>query len=372
MATFLEALGQVARQTYCFALGNFDNGARALGRIAPGAAAISRVSGAVKAQLCSESPDPIPAPEPEFEGGQCPGVTYQVNYSGQVFFGDCSSIPTSGNINAIGPIGGSFYDNSGSAVPGTPPGCSTAPGTAFRINTGDGPVTIFGAGGGVSGSITGVSPVGGGANNCGDPPPVFPPPGDIIIEGDDITYEGDDNISITVPTSFIFSPVYVDLDGSLNVPVTIDVGGVEFSGTLEIAPEFNLDLRPGGIETGPGIVDDPTVPDEVDDPTPPPDDEPDELPIIGVLVFSNLDDRNRATQLSSTGGPDILAPRIASVQFAIKTGNSIAWTSDQDVKSKEAYIPCIPPQGAVAVRVTFLDGAVGRFTAVRGRPLTAA
>lgn len=372
MATFLEALGQVARQTYCFALGNFDNAARAYGRIAIGPAAISRVSGAVRAQLCNGPPTPTPLPPPPFNGGQCP-VAYNITWEQRTQAPGGGFQWTARSRIAPGLIGPVSITSSDAPLDCDPPLRASQEG--IRGFNGGG-ATLLGTGG-CGDIIPGYRNLvltrrDGQADNCGDPPIVVPPPGDIIIEGDDVTYEGDDNVNITVPTAFVFAPVYVDLDGSLTVPFTVDVGGVEFSGTLEVAPEFTFNIRPKDIDGGPGNVDDPTVPDEVDDPTPPPDEEEDALPIIGVLVFSNLDDSNRATELSSDGGPNILAPRIGSVQFAIKTGNSIAWTSDQDVKSNEAYIPCIPPQGAVAVRVTFAPGAVGRFTPVRGRPLTTA
>lgn len=364
MATFLEALGQVAKQTYCFALGNFDFGARSLGRAFPGAAAVSRVSGALKGQLCDESPDPIAGPPPDFTGGQCADINYNITWN----IVNPGSAPIPQDAQRFGPLRLSKALNPGDANAGCDP---SEPFRRFTMLSSGTPQGLA-SGCGVNISGLTVTPLGGEADDCGDPDPEPPPPpGDVIIEGDDITYEGDTNVSITVPTSFVFAPVYIALDGSIRVPVNIDVGGVEFKGELTVAPEFNLTIKPAGPESGPGAPDDPDgigEPGEPSDPIPNVDDQ--EATIVGVLVFSDVDTDAAPSGVLFPTGPDLYVPRLASVQFAIRTQDSIGWTSDLDVKNLECYVPCPAPQGAIAVRVSPMPGVSSRFTAVRSIPLT--
>jgi len=152
----------------------------------------------------------------------------------------------------------------------------------------------------------------------------------------------------------------------------VDVGGVEFTGNVEISPNFEVNIRPRGITDGPGGRDGGDDGGGADDPVPVPEEEEENSPIIGVLVFSAAAGTNKATLLNSNGGPNIYAPRIASVQFAIKTGDSVGWTADQDVKNLESYVPCPAPQGAIAVRVTPQPGFTLEFDPVRAEPLTTA
>jgi len=152
--------------------------------------------------------------------------------------------------------------------------------------------------------------------------------------------------------------------------VTIDVGGVTFKGELEVSPKFELNIKPTKIVAGPGRPDD-EDPSGGQPQVEVPEDEEDVDVIVGVLVFSTLvGNSNDATGFPSVGGPTFLVPRLGSVQFAIKTGNSIGWTSDVDVKNLECYVPCPAPQGAIAVRVTPIAGVTRTFTPVRGKPLT--
>jgi len=209
------------------------------------------------------------------------------------------------------------------------------------------------------------------SDNCGDPPPIIGAPSDVTYEAPDITYNIDDSTEITVPISFVFSPAFLDINGSINVPVKFDVGGVEFSGAVEISPEFNFEFNPSGVGGGPGTVDDPDGIGEPGIPSDPVED-PEEgtLPIIGVLVYSDIDPDGDPSGILFPAGPNIYVPRLASVTFLIKTANSTGWTPDQDVKNLECYVPCPALQGAIAVRVSPMRGVTSRFSAVRGRLLT--
>lgn len=371
MVGFSNALTDFMRSNLCTALGVLGPAVTLGQKLSPIGFPPVNVPNALSMLLCDAPPDRLPPPEPPFTGGQCVGRTYTVTMEVESYpFSDCSTFgPGTTSLGFPGPIRGLVTRTE------SPSGdlCTPA-GNAVYLRHGPGTsdeTLIVGAGYGATASILSVVPEDGLPDTCGDPPPIIPPP-DVTYEfGDDITYNIDDSTEITVPVTAVFAPIFVDLDGSLKIPVTVDVGGVEFNGTLEVAPEFNLEIKPTKIIAGPGRPDDPDPPGgqpqvEV------PEDVEDVDTIIGVLVFSQFDgDENNATGFPSVGGPNFLVPRIASVQFAIKTGNSIGWTADQDVKNVESYVPCPAPQGAIAVRVTAEPGFTRRFTPVRGKPLTA-
>jgi len=371
VATFLEAVGQAARSAYCFALGNFDTGARALGRVALGAAAVSRVSGALRAQLCNDSPDPIPG-DPPFEGGQCEAVYTAVFQT--VSGSGALSNPFTRRIR--GPIGGTriFQDGASFQAQVFCRGININASNCGALTQGEPAFRGVGVGGSSleGGQLNILSAtICSGTDNCGDPDPIAPPPGVIFAPEVDVTYvdEGDNNI--TVPVNFVFAPVFVDLDGSLTVPLNFDAGGVNFTGNLTVAPEFNLNIRPEGITRPPGQPDNPDAPGEPGDPGDEPEErEPDDPLIIGVLVFSDVDEDAKPSSILFDKGPNLYVPRLADVQFAIAVGDDVGWTSDLPVKSTQAYIPCPAPQGAIDVRVSAQPGVEARFTPVRGQPLT--
>lgn len=325
----------------------------------------------LRRQLCSDDPANDPVYEPPFEGGQCV-EKYIVEYT----LGSGGPSPSTGTLLAIGPIEGLIEEpqSSGSvrvflrANSGVVFG-----GQCFNILAPSGMQnTLLGTytpSGGSTSKIEGVTPCG--ADNCGDPPPVPIPPGPVPIPPTDITYNIDGDTNITVPLTAIFAPVFVDLDGSIKVPVTVNVDGINFDGTVTIAPEFEVEISPTFNIGGPGTPDDP---DEIGEPGggAEPIDDPEDLEatIVGVLVYSTIESEARPSGVEFTNGPDLYVPRLASVQFAVKTSNSIGWTSDQDVKNLECYVPCPAPQGAIAVRVSPMPGVQSRFTPVRSIPLT--
>jgi len=207
-----------------------------------------------------------------------------------------------------------------------------------------------------------------GSDDCGDPELILPPPAPITINVD-ITYEGDDG-DITIPVGFAFFGAYFDVNGSFNVPVEITGPLFEVNGNIEIFPEFKFEITPGNTN-GPGEVDDPGLgpgdPDR-DGEEPPLGPEP---TIIGVFVRSNPTNGDRTTLIPDSPGPDILAPGIATVRFAIRAGSISAWTEDIRVKGVNEFVYCPVPWGAVNVSVRSEVGWSNNFTALRGRPLAA-
>lgn len=362
MPTFVEAMTGFMKSNFCAALDVLGDAITLGSELVPGPGPFLNVPNALGALVCDKPPDNLEPPPPPFTGGQCAGVLYNVSMTGQV----PPNAPQNFEANIVGPL---RYNQDLPPVPENP-GCS--PGSSwqrFSLAGSSGP-TVTWVGCDATFTVNSVTPLGGAIDNCGDPPPSYPPPGDSYEFGGDVTYNIDGDTTVTVPVTAVFAPIFVDVDGSLRIPVNVDVGGVQLTGNLEVSPSFTLNLKPGGIKTGPGKPDDPELgPGQPGVPVP--EDEEDVDVIVGVLVFSTLQsDAQNATGFPSVGGPTFLVPRLGSVQFAIKTGNSIGWTSDLDVKNLECYVPCPAPQGAIAVRVTPIAGVTRTFTPVRGKPLT--
>lgn len=360
MVSALEAVTGYYRGAVCSVLSNADDAARFMGRVAVGPNAIGNAIAALRRTVCSGDPDDDPVFEPPFTGGQCP-VNYilRVNRS-------FNPVPAVANPPVrMGPITGFTAVETG---PG--PSGSTFVLVTFTTASGSSTLTLT-TPNGASDVSFGAVRQDGNPDNCGDPPPVLPPPSNINY-GDNITYNVDESTEITVPIVGIFAPVYVALDGSINAPITFDLGGVDFTGNLKLAPKFDVEIFPTNITGGGGGVDNPDTLPPVD----PADDEPvDPAPleetIIGVIVRVTTVPPNGPTSIATDNIPTIYAPRLGSVSFAIASGSAVAWTSDIDIKNVNTYIPCPAPQGAVDFGATPVPGVTLTARAVRGVPLTA-
>lgn len=371
MVTFSEAVQRSGRLALCALFATNEAVNALISPIAGDSLGLYPLTRGLRRQLCSDDPDNDPVYEPPFEGGQCPDVVYRpfvttVNPSTGAVIGEFDRPPGVGPWRIV-PTG-----SNPCADPCTFPGD-----TCFdqALQSGDGSTTTTLAAGCAQFRswqsirfevVSGTEPPGG----CGDPPPPLGPPGPVEF-GDDITYNIDDSTDITVPINFVFAPIYAALDGTLNVPVTFDVGGLEFTGEVTVAPEFNFEFKPTLSPTPTPKPDNPDDLEDEDGEPQPPTPEPEEgSAIVGVIVRSSIVGEQKSTAIATTGMPTIYAPRVASVKFAINAGAVTAWTSDLDVKNLDCYVPCPAPQGAAAVSVTPMPGFSCSFTPVRGKPLT--
>lgn len=207
-------------------------------------------------------PGPPPIPALPFTGGQCCSTTYEIVYQ-YVTPGGTSTV----NAAFTGKLGSP-------QVVSQPDGLL---GANIPYTRCDGVTQYLAAWANVApesyqdglyGPITiaAVIPLYGGANNCGDPLPVFPP---AIPRPDDLRRTGDIVIApgLTIPVNFVYIrpdiDVDVNVDAKFNIPVTINL------------PDFNIDFNfdVGGINinigTGGGGTTIPTKPD-VRDPKPQP------------------------------------------------------------------------------------------------------
>jgi hypothetical protein len=319
--------------------------------------------------VCGE---PAPAlPPPPFTGGQCPGVDYTVvtetvvNGSGQ------------GQVTTIGPgpvDAGTerredetgtfaFVEFSGPWSGGSNPGneFTRILGSASDPNT-------------VSLNVISVTRNDGLPDDCGDPsigPPTYEP-GDYTTNPT-ITYDDPAGGSpITINPDVTVTPVYIDGDGLINVPIIFNFeDGSSLFGDIVLSTGdivFNI-----GGGTGPTTpTDDSPVPDDGGPDGDPADPgEEDEPRIIAVMC--------RTTAIASTarvgpidqdgGAPELYIPRLGQVTFkcTIGGGRGVAWTQDIDIRYSVCVIPCPVSWGALGVAVTPMPGVSISFTPIRGK-----
>jgi hypothetical protein len=229
-----------------------------------------------------------------------------------------------------------FADSQG-VVGGTPICSESTAGTCVRAETV---------------AITSIVPNAGEPDDCGNPGPQPAPPINVDIDVPiSITYVDNTNTEITELGDFNLAlPIF--LPGSIQIPFTVNVGGVDITGNLDINGDITFEINPGRQPDD--TVTDIEVP-ELPPGTDPADDET-ERRIIGVHVFTNLPPNTPTTVINQNGVPNIFAPRGGSVRFLILGGGGSSWTDDIDIKGARQYIPCPAPQGAINVIANPLPG----------------
>lgn len=316
--------------------------------------------------MCNQ--EPPPPPDPDFTGGQCDNVsydvtvTYEVRQSGSVLDADTRLLRVNGKVNGLRPV----LDND-------------EPGTSYQIqllvdpanNGGIDFVNVTaGSGGGPYTSTQGIDSIvrtDGAPDTCGDPPPPIPEPEPGFNEPNvPVVYSPDFGPDITIPLVFIFAPVRVNLTGNLTVPVRINLGGInpQFNGDLNLNqgdlnlnfgnPNYNRDglPNPDGYEAP---TDTPDVPDDVPDdvPNPPPISNDDVTTrILRACIVTVTSVSPAISEIYQDDNPNIYAPNLGYVNFAVNVGGTISWTSDIPVKNRRNFISCEWEGGAVSVRGT--------------------
>ena len=372
--SFTDALVQTGQGVLCSVLAVSEDLNRITPRWLRGFPDSLEISRGLRRRLCGTGPaddDDTGVLPPPFTGGQCDGEGYRIQYldpgDGTPLAGVNASGKTRGPIagfrTAVEGIEFVGYLTSRAVVGNFT--CAQAGPTLgplqerqwFRvINRGYG-----------GGSFSIVQACGGDA--CGDPPPILPPVGP-VNRTTNITYNIQEGDEITEITNWTIAPIFVDLTGNFRIPFTVDVGGVEFNGEFQLEPNFEINFNIGGGRGPAGETDGDEQPFPEDPSDPIPEIPPDEAQtIIGVEVFSQISPGAEASSILFPTGPNIYAPRLGSVKFAIRTPSSVVWTEDFNIKNRETYIPCPAPQGAVAVRVSPSPGVTVRFNPVRSRPL---
>lgn len=370
---FERELFNAARNAFCNALELQQNYYGYVGRnpFFITARMAEALMGAAYRTFCNR--EPPPTPEPPFTGGQCVGVTYDVDVYVDRKNGNGSQAggyPFTFTVRTTGRIDGVIELTSAGVKTIF---ITTSHGNVYvtNANTPDQYHPVY--------QIVDIRRVGGGADNCGDPPIPTPTPdpgfNDIDI---DITYTNNDGIDITVPLIFIFADLNVNLRGELTVPIRIDLGGLNFKigGELNLNNnEINLNFgnknynrnglpNPDGYKPDPNL---PDVPDDVPDDVyvPSPDDTDDETSrILRACIVSTNNVPDNISIIYQTGNPNITAPNLGYVSFCISVNGKLAWTSDIPVKNQRNFIVCPWEGGAIAVRGTPRPGVTWVITPV--------
>jgi hypothetical protein len=366
---FLESLVNTVRSTACSSaltaealwglVGNAADSSVLGSPVVNVPRAIASGAGQLAGIVCNRPP--TPAPDSQYQGGQCPGVRY--NFSGfyDITGGTLAGESRDWSINGVlGPTGSVTKRLSGQngvanniVVQGADGESVTAAGaprsiTDFEIR-----------------DIT-VTPVDG-PNDCGDPPPEAPPLPPEISEGtpQNITFTDNDGTDVTIPVVLFFGFANINANADINIPVRID-----WDGDAQLFGELNLTTGDVNFTFG----------NRISEPScdrPPTDSIPDTDPdnpetftrIVAVRVTVSSTNSPRITTLSQPGGnPTILIPNAGFVSFRVETrggGGGQAWTTDIPVKSVDQVIPCPVPYGAVAVRGTPQPGAAFTLRSVR-------
>ncbi len=367
MATFLQGLRDGLRRSYCSQVRNTPQWFSNLREVVLTGDLIRR-GDAINKWVCGPDQPPAELPPPPFPGGQCNEV-YLVDITvtstafagGSAVFRRRTRGPIGGVRIDVGPLAGVAQIFS-SGEPLSTPVCGTRPqlAPAWR-NIGVGGADLLPENGGAI-AITGIIPCG--ADNCGDVP--LPPPGPITVDTtiDYDNFEGD-SFSLTVPV--IFAPIYVALDGTLRIPISI--GDLNLNGEININNDFSPSIELGN-KTEPGDTEggDPGLGEPGLDGEEPPSG-PDST-IIGVFVRSRIDGRNLTTLIPDEPGPDILAPGVGTVRFGVRAGQLGGWTQDIRVKGVNEFVYCPVPWGATNVSVRSEPGWTNEFTVLRGKPIT--
>lgn len=380
MVDFGQALRDYVRFGYCTSLGNiatfgeiFGGGGSGIGEFGINAARF------LHNQVCNTPPPPLP--DPPFSGGQCP-VQYDVTVQITRASGAIQNPFTVGTVRVNGAVGSAgFLSGAGNStlvfvnanpIGGSPPG---------RYSVGS-VATNFGGGEDVnSATITNIVRVDGQPDNCGDPTPVIPPyvPGSNSITNN-VNYTDEGGNNITIPVVVAFGYASVDVNGTLNVPFTLNL---DVTPTANITGNFNLNTGDVTYNAGnPALpssscggnsndyVPDPDnlppeSPTSPDQPDPPPDpDKPQTRKLLVACLVTVSETAPGVTEIIQDGNPNVFAPDLGLVSFRVSAGGFTGWTEDFRVKNQRQFIPCPWKGGAIDVTGTPRLGSVMTITPI--------
>lgn len=374
----IDALQDATRGVVCGTLGTWDSGvafAREAFRVPN---AVPNPAKALNCLVCGGCDRPNP-PNAPFTGGQCNGVRYRVALQVVLLQNTCNTQnqdrTSEGSLPIWGPIRAVRFDGSSDTICGgrtrrqrVVVDCSNSAGQPITSTIVSATVPAW-----ESYSNVVFSRFDGQPDTCGNIPPPPPPPypsnpPPVVVPVTYVNNEGD-TVNIA-PSIQVFAPIV----GSFNnvfAPVRIQLPDIVFNGTVELFPDFKLNIKPEFNFGSPGKPDSPVPPSGNPGDDEPTDEDDDDipLPIIGVHVRATVSSAFRATNLAQGNSPNLFVPRLGSVYFRVRIGNALSWTSDIPVKTVSQYVPCPELRGAIAVRSWADTGVTLNLTPVRGLPI---
>lgn len=384
MSDYVNGLTNAIRNAYCNVLGNINNFNAHYSRLPFGwTNAAGPIAGHLYRSMCNREPPPMPPPP--FYGGQCCGRLYKVaaalyvvDQDGYVYADVTNESTVNGRIiTADLQFGQGTWASR--LVYSPSPNCDGIAYGSFGAGT------LFSSSRDMSNStitIVNITPLDG-PDDCGDPPPVIPEP-EPGYDRPDFTfnYSPDFGPDIEINGNLTFSRPTINFDGNLNIPVRINLGGLNpsFNGQLNLNgpflqfnfgnPNYAPSPSPGPDDYTPGN-DSPEPPPDVPNPVLPPspdNPEPDTTAIIRGCIVTVSNVSESAGVIFQDDNPDIYIPNLGYVAFLVAVGNTTAWTVDLPVKNKRCLIPCPWDGGAIAVRGTPREGVTWTVTEVVALP----
>lgn len=371
MTSFQDSLRSELRNQLCLWLATQENLYRIGSRLVPLLEVGSELYGAGYRLFCNREPPPFTPPEPEFTGGQCPGVQYdiQINYSYTA--GGGATINTYVQGTVYGPVyaGGVTITQTGPGTWAMKYYCGQPPGPEFASL-------------GTTGSLATANEIKASAtlqvlrrhdyapDTCGDPPPPPVPDPSPSTNDIDVTYTDEDGDSQTTNINFVFGLAFVDANLNINVPIRLSfnnsfnpsfnatanltTGDINFNfgNTNIIHPPDGTTIPPDGFSTDGDTPAQP--PDTPGDPIIPPNDTQDDetTRILHGVIVTVTDINQNLSEVFQDDNPTIYIPRLGNIQFLIQVGNRIAWTADIPVRNRRHFIPCPWEGGAIDVKGT--------------------
>lgn len=352
-----------------------------------------RVAGAFQ-RFCPVPGEPNlpPGAEPPFSGGQCSGVLYRMRI--EYYRVDTSDGSDSYGMREYvvrGPIRGweiRGWSSAGSSLWLLHSDSDGNPDDTRVAQTAD-PNVIY-----EQVRIFQIERIDGLPDNCGDPPPELPPgtdpPTDPRPTLPDIDVDLPGIGPVSVPIIPVVGVVYADVDGSIKVPVTIQLN----SPLLEVNPTFNFAVNLSDPAADPEPIDPPPVndddrPEPPDCPEPPEceeepeeEEEPDEdeqaakgREITGAVVLSvrNFPGAGRQTELwQGDELPPLFVPYLATVTFIYeRPDGEFIFSGDIPVKRTMQVVPA-PKTGlkVIAARCHWEQGWAGECFNISVAPPT--
>jgi hypothetical protein len=350
---FVDAVGDAIKNATCAGLRQGDRANRFFNELSP--VDLPNFSRYWLPKLCDDDPADVPTPQPPFEGGQCDGVEYRISLERP----DTTRNRYLEQFQIIGPI---------TSVSVSPSGWDSSSSRTFTVsaswNGGSGQDTesFFSSTAGPARIV--IERADGQPDDCGDPPP--PPPLPYPPQGDTFnispTYVDNEGDTVNLNGNFtLFAPIAIA--GNVFAPVRVDLGGITFDGTLELAPNFEFNFGQPPNTGAPGDGDDlPPNNDPINIPNTPDDD--DQRDVIGIVVTSTPGTNTRTTVLPQGDAPTLYLPRIGSAYFRVRTASGLAWAGPIDIKQRLQYISAPEGVRTLTARTHFETDWSGSVTLV--------
>ena len=354
MVSFRDSLAEGIRQATCTWAMNVDNFWTSTGNLVAGATGLPNwittdPSAGLVSRIVCDMDDPIPLPPEPFTGGQCDGILYNCSTTITQTFDDGREFifPVSGTL--VGPI--SFQQEAQRGGDNVFTGFVGGDGQELGV-TGTSVASY-------SASGTSVSRVDGQADDCGNPPIITNPTNINNNVTNNITYVNNEGNTVNQDINYSFGFAYVDvnLEAEFNIPVNVDVGGVN------IPVRFNLStgdivFQFGGRGGGPGggggdrIVLEPAPPELPPDTGPdipePPDPRTEEQIIGAMVTVTALNNQFFGTEVNGGDASNLFLPRLGQVQFTYRfSDGSVAYSEAFGVTNRRQFVPSPRPENTI-------------------------